>query len=263
FGVVLLFSLAMASTARGGSMFSNVSVLERLSCNIFLTNFPAKLSAKELWNTCAQYGTVLDVYIPRKLSKQGKPFAFVRFNKGKTSTVVKGNGTQESLAIPMMVLEHGSLNFEGDPVLVGCVKDFKIIPNIYNVCSSKGFKGIKSSYLGGFWVLFEFDSFQSCKKFQSHDEINSWFSCLQQWDINFVISNRVVWIDVEGTPLQAWSLPTFNKITSKWGELVYMDDSNVTNKYSMCLCVKTKIKHLIAESFKVITGRKVFVLHAK
>nr|GEZ65113.1 RNA-directed DNA polymerase, eukaryota [Tanacetum cinerariifolium] len=127
----------------------------------------------------------------------------------------------------------------------------------------EGFKGIKSSNLGGFWVLFEFDSFQSCEKFQPHDGINLWFSCLQQWDINFVISNRFVWIDVEGTPLQAWSLPTFNKIASKWGELVYMDDSNVTNKYSMRLCVKTKIQHLITESFKVILGGKVSVVRAK
>ncbi|GJZ52781.1 RNA-directed DNA polymerase, eukaryota [Tanacetum coccineum] len=66
---------------RGGSQYSNASLLERLSCNIYITNFPKQLSAKELWSTCVQYGTVLDVYIPKKVSKQGKPFAFARFNK--------------------------------------------------------------------------------------------------------------------------------------------------------------------------------------
>ncbi|GJV49452.1 RNA-directed DNA polymerase, eukaryota [Tanacetum coccineum] len=184
-------------------------------------------------------------------------------SKPSFARAVKGNGTQDFLEVPVMVLESGSLNFKGDPVLVGCVKDFKTIPNIQNVCSSEGFKGIKTSYLGGFWVLFEFDYFKSCEKFQSHYGINLWFLCLQQWDTNFVISDRVVWIDVEGTPLHAWSLPTFNKIASKWGELVYMDDSNVTNKYSMRLCVKTKIQHLIAESFKVILRGKVYVVRAK
>ncbi|GJY48624.1 RNA-directed DNA polymerase, eukaryota, partial [Tanacetum coccineum] len=49
------------------SQHSNASLVERLSCNIFITNFPNHLSAKELWSTCAQHGTVTDVYIPKKV----------------------------------------------------------------------------------------------------------------------------------------------------------------------------------------------------
>ncbi|GJS19937.1 RNA-directed DNA polymerase, eukaryota [Tanacetum coccineum] len=75
----------MGSRVHGGYKLSNESLLERLSCNIFITIFPVHLSAKELWNTCAQYGTVQDVYILKKLSKQGKPFAFARFNKNSAS----------------------------------------------------------------------------------------------------------------------------------------------------------------------------------
>nr|GEU91132.1 hypothetical protein [Tanacetum cinerariifolium] len=71
----------MGSNVRGSYRLSNESLLERLSCDIFITNFPVHLSAKELWNTCVQYGTVQYVYIPKKLSKQGKPFALARFNK--------------------------------------------------------------------------------------------------------------------------------------------------------------------------------------
>ncbi|GJR42045.1 RNA-directed DNA polymerase, eukaryota [Tanacetum coccineum] len=37
--------------------------------------------AKELWSTCVQHRTVTDVYIPKNVSKQGKPFAFARFIK--------------------------------------------------------------------------------------------------------------------------------------------------------------------------------------
>nr|GEV56609.1 RNA-directed DNA polymerase, eukaryota [Tanacetum cinerariifolium] len=50
----------MGSSVRGGYKLSNELVLERLSCNIFITNFPMHLSAKELWNICAQYGTIQD-----------------------------------------------------------------------------------------------------------------------------------------------------------------------------------------------------------
>nr|GEU94968.1 hypothetical protein CTI12_AA135620 [Tanacetum cinerariifolium] len=60
---------------------SNASMLERLSCNIFITNFPTYFSSKDLWNTWSKFGTVLDVYIPNKVSKQGKRYDFARIKK--------------------------------------------------------------------------------------------------------------------------------------------------------------------------------------
>ncbi|GJY20524.1 RNA-directed DNA polymerase, eukaryota, reverse transcriptase zinc-binding domain protein [Tanacetum coccineum] len=292
---------------------SNASMLERLSCNIFITNFPAYFSSKDLWNTCSKFGTVLDVFIPSKVSKQGKRYAFARFKKvsnvdslisnlrsvwlgsfhlyanvarfnrdTKTSdaqnshsnvplntskpSYAKVLGKKESPQNhdePVIVLEEGMLNFEGEPVLVGCVKDFKSLSNLQNVFYSEGFNGIKITYLGSFWVMMEFDSFQSCDKFRTHESINSWFSSLSPWSPHFEVQDRIVWIDVEGIPLRAWSKTTFNKIARKWGELVFMDDSNSANKYSMRLCVKTTFFHLIAESFKVIIKGKVYVVRAK
>ncbi|GJV48255.1 RNA-directed DNA polymerase, eukaryota, reverse transcriptase zinc-binding domain protein [Tanacetum coccineum] len=316
----------MGSSVCGGYKLSNESLLERLSCNSFITNFPVHLSAKKLWNTCAQYGTVQYIYIPKKLSKQGSPFAFPRFNKvndvdtliknlrsiwlgnfciyanvvgftreskpksfsqnsapkepmhvnskpkesfGYTPSfakVVKGNEVQECHDTSVMVLEPGSLNYGGYPVL----KDFKTLPNIHNVCFSEKFNrvkisylGVKISYLGSYWALLEFESPQSCEKFQKHNGINSWFSSLKQWNAQFEIPDRVVWIDVEGTPLQAWSHANFNRIVSKWGELIYMDESNASSKYSMRLCVKTRVHHLLSKSFKVILEGKVLVVSAK
>nr|GFA73454.1 RNA-directed DNA polymerase, eukaryota [Tanacetum cinerariifolium] len=79
----------------------------------------------------------------------------------------------------------------------------------------EGSSGLKISYLGGFWVLLEFNSFQSCEKFHNHEGIKSWFSTLSQWTPNFEIQDRVVWIDIKGTPLRAWSQSTFNKIARK------------------------------------------------
>ncbi|GJW50079.1 hypothetical protein Tco_0091430 [Tanacetum coccineum] len=89
----------------------------------------------------------------------------------------------------MMVLERGSLKYGGDHVLMGCVKDFKTLLNIHIVCLSEGFSRRKNKLF--VWLL-----------------------------------DRVVWIDVEGTSLQAWSHVTFKRIASKWGKLVYMDESN-------------------------------------
>nr|GEW92491.1 RNA-directed DNA polymerase, eukaryota, reverse transcriptase zinc-binding domain protein [Tanacetum cinerariifolium] len=111
--------------------------------------------------------------------------------------------------------------------------------------------------------MMKFDSFQSCDKFRTHESINSWFSSLSPWTPHFEVQDRIVWIDVEGIPLRAWSKTTFNKIARKWRELVFMDDFNSANKYSLRICVKTIFFHLIAESLKVIIKGKVYVVRAK
>nr|GEU98229.1 RNA-directed DNA polymerase, eukaryota [Tanacetum cinerariifolium] len=51
----------------------------KISTSIFITNFPDSFSAKDLFQSCKQYGHVVDAFIPTKRSKSGKKFGFVRF----------------------------------------------------------------------------------------------------------------------------------------------------------------------------------------
>ncbi|GJU97980.1 RNA-directed DNA polymerase, eukaryota, nucleotide-binding alpha-beta plait domain protein [Tanacetum coccineum] len=37
---------------------------------------------------------------------------------------------------------------------------------------------------------------------------------------------NIVWVDIEGVPLNAWTRSTFQKISSKWGELVELEDGS-------------------------------------
>nr|GEX79029.1 nucleotide-binding alpha-beta plait domain-containing protein [Tanacetum cinerariifolium] len=55
--------------------------VQKVSTSIFVTNFPDKFGAKDLWNACNAYGHVVDAYIPDRRSKIGKRFGFVRFIK--------------------------------------------------------------------------------------------------------------------------------------------------------------------------------------
>nr|GFA01652.1 RNA-directed DNA polymerase, eukaryota [Tanacetum cinerariifolium] len=164
-----------------------------------------------------------------------KASTHVHVSSSTFANLVKGKEYLQRKDEPMMVLDCGSLDYEGNLVLVGCVKDFKTIPNIHNVCSSEGFTRVIVSYLEGYWVLLEFESTWSRDNFQKHN----------------------------GILLKAWSHSTFNKIACKWGELVYMDDSNSLNKYCIRLYVKTRVQQLIAESFKVVLRGKISVVRAK
>nr|GEV37523.1 hypothetical protein [Tanacetum cinerariifolium] len=61
------------------SSISKEDQTKKISKSVFVTNFPEHFSARDLWNVCAAYVNVIDVYIPLKKSKTGKKIAFARF----------------------------------------------------------------------------------------------------------------------------------------------------------------------------------------
>ncbi|GJX65565.1 RNA-directed DNA polymerase, eukaryota, nucleotide-binding alpha-beta plait domain protein, partial [Tanacetum coccineum] len=63
------------------SLQSKEDKISKISRSVFVTNFLDGCTARDLWNVCNDYGTVVDVFIPFKKSKIGKRFAFVRFIK--------------------------------------------------------------------------------------------------------------------------------------------------------------------------------------
>nr|GEW71033.1 RNA-directed DNA polymerase, eukaryota [Tanacetum cinerariifolium] len=64
-----------------GSYRSKEDEILKISTSVFVANFSDSFGAKDLWNTCKQYGQVVDAYIPYRRSKAGKRFGFVRFIK--------------------------------------------------------------------------------------------------------------------------------------------------------------------------------------
>nr|GEU73259.1 mitochondrial substrate carrier family protein C [Tanacetum cinerariifolium] len=169
---------------------SNASLLERLSCNIFITIFRAKLTGKELWNTCSQYVTVLDVFIPKKLSKQGKPFAFARFNK---------------------VTDVDSLINNLRSVWLG---NFRVYANVarFNRETNHNFYSQSSKAKAPMYV----PSFVSAPSFAKVVK--------GKWTTPFEVPDKVVWINVEGVPLQPWSHYTFTKIANRWEVIGWVPD---------------------------------------
>ncbi|GJX99894.1 RNA-directed DNA polymerase, eukaryota [Tanacetum coccineum] len=63
------------------TFYSKEDQTQQISKSVFITNFPDHTRAKDLWELCNAYGSVVDVYIPFKKSKAGKRFAFIRFIK--------------------------------------------------------------------------------------------------------------------------------------------------------------------------------------
>ncbi|GJY10526.1 RNA-directed DNA polymerase, eukaryota, reverse transcriptase zinc-binding domain protein [Tanacetum coccineum] len=274
--------------------------LQKISTSVFITNFPEKFTAKDLWNTCKQYGQVVDSFIPNRRSKLGKRFGFVRFirifdaerlvnnlctiwvgnfkihaniarfqrsplnrppppmnsyksqfpanpNSNSVPDVsLKKNGVNrysnsyvhvvktghhdsqaEKESIPALVLDDScGYQREFATVLMGKVKEISSLTNLKLVLANEGFDCITLKYMGGFWVMLEFLSEVTKEKFKENVAVGTWFSQLQQASNEFLIEERIAWIDIEGVPLKVWSKNTFNRIAAKWGDILHIDQED-------------------------------------
>ncbi|GJY75407.1 hypothetical protein Tco_0480523 [Tanacetum coccineum] len=155
--------------------------------------------------------------------------------KGKTDPVSELNSS------PALVLDESCiLKNDRKLSLMGKVKDFGSIPNLYFLLAKEGFYDLKLSYLGA--------------------------------NPKFISDERVVWVDIEwislharttNTLLHARTTNTFKKIGSKWGEVLDTENSDQTSLYQKRLCVKTKETSFILEIFKVIVQGKMYWIRAK
>ncbi|GJR09147.1 RNA-directed DNA polymerase, eukaryota [Tanacetum coccineum] len=191
---------------------------------------------------------------------KGQANSFANVVNGTTS------GTQGSLisSSPAIVIDDSCL-VERDlsKQVMGKVKEFASIPKLSSIIKDEGFPDVSLTYLGGTWVLFEFINVETKENFMRHSGINSWFEAIQEACNDFVSEERIVWMDIEGIPLNAWSRETFVKIGKKWGEALDLEDSADTSFGRKRICVMTKHPVCILETFKVIVKGRVFMARAK
>ncbi|GJZ54468.1 hypothetical protein Tco_0609353 [Tanacetum coccineum] len=148
-----------------GSNRSKEDEVQRISTFVFVTNFPEVFSAKDLWNTCKQYGQRLvnnlcTVWVGRHKLHANIP-RFQREPLNKHSNLHNNFGEKRG--------SSGAGNNKNE-----------------GLSNPKGF------------MVFD----QALEKFKSHVGVGSWFSSLEYASNTFLIDERVVWVDIEGVPLK-------------------------------------------------------------
>nr|GEU62436.1 UvrD-like helicase, ATP-binding domain, P-loop containing nucleoside triphosphate hydrolase [Tanacetum cinerariifolium] len=145
----------------------------------------------------------------------------------------------------------------------GKVKDFATLANLKVVVANEGFYNIKFKYMGGYWVMIEFQTEVTKLKFQENSAIKTWFSQIQLASSDFNTDGRVTWVKIKGIPLNMWSKNTFNHVALKWGVLLDVDDQEDEHFHRKRICINTNVPTNIFESFKLIYRGKVFWVRAK
>ncbi|GJT28764.1 RNA-directed DNA polymerase, eukaryota, partial [Tanacetum coccineum] len=179
-------------------------------------------------------------------------------------SVVKGVSNPPFSVSPALVLDDTCVvTRDLGTHVMGEIKQFSSINKLHILLSNEGFSNVKIAYLGGLWVLIELPSSTAKDNLLKHIGVASWFKCLSNAQSDFVSRERIVWIDIEGIPLHAWTRNTFLKIGAKWGEVLDLEEGKDDFFARKRICIKTKQEENILEKFKIIVKGKVFVVRAK
>ncbi|PWA92591.1 hypothetical protein CTI12_AA078410 [Artemisia annua] len=158
-----------------------------------------------------------------KMGKQGNVNSYKEVLNGDKNK--EGHGPLSSS--PALVLDDSCVvDRDLSCHVMGRVKDICSIPNLLILLAKEGFEHVKLSFLGGLWVMIELDNVSAKQKLLEHVGVNSWFQTLHNATNDFVSSERVVWVDIEGIPLNVWSRETFSRIGKKWGEALDIEDNS-------------------------------------
>ncbi|KAL6508840.1 hypothetical protein OROHE_021399 [Orobanche hederae] len=171
--------------------------------------------------------------------------------------VLRGKSPVPAASIDPVIVLDGFSGPDFPFGVIASVKKFDPLPNLYSICLSEGFGDLDIKYLGGLWVLFNFDSAEAKEKFLSHEGIQSWFVSLLPWTRGFLVEDRLARLEIEGLPLDVWSDEVFGLIVKKWGVLQFMGDTERNNLYSRQVCVKTSVSKNIFDSLSVKLGDKM------
>nr|GEZ72265.1 RNA-directed DNA polymerase, eukaryota [Tanacetum cinerariifolium] len=70
---------------------------------------------------------------------------------------------------------------------------------------------------------------ESRLKFQKKEERERYFSQRNPVSHNFIPDDRMIWIEIEGLPLKAWTVNAFKRVAGNCGEAIFVDDDAEEN----------------------------------
>ncbi|GJU07589.1 hypothetical protein Tco_1124019 [Tanacetum coccineum] len=157
------------------------------------------------------------------------------------ATALNGKSSQNYIPKETVILKSVTLDVSDligttdmRNVILLKVRDVHLILNINNVLRKEGFYDFQSKYIGGMWLWIEFGTTESCQKLQSNKEMSWYFTQMKHVSQSFKVDERVVWIEIDGLPLNAWTLKAYKKIEfAGWVPDIEAMDSLSGKNYDM------------------------------
>ncbi|PWA65865.1 hypothetical protein CTI12_AA333020 [Artemisia annua] len=175
------------------------------------------------------------------------PRSYAATLKGKLDP--NKENTMAAACLKKVTLHESDLLNIADSRCVALVKvrDIHLILNINKMLRREGFSDYTCKYMGGLWLWVEFQTKDACLKFKEHAEMEWYFTQIHSISDSFMVDERIIWLEIEGLPLCAWTTMAFKKVANAWGEPIFVDDDPTENMSIGRVCVKTKLKSTISE----------------
>ncbi|XP_071728257.1 uncharacterized protein [Rutidosis leptorrhynchoides] len=163
-------------------------------------------------------------------------------------------------AVKKVVLTHDELTSvqNNDHVIMAKVGEVGTLYTIYQICLAEGFKDFKIQYVGGYWIWLKFDTESNLAAFKANANIMPLFSCVKDASDEFIVDERIVWIEITGLPMCAWGTNAFKKVASAFGRFLFFEANIKVPISSGRVCIATYDNNPISTSCIVeISGKDV------
>ena len=132
----------------------------------------------------------------------------MRQKNNSYADVVSGKGDSNPISVQKHKIKlktNDLINIEDTTkVLLAKVRNVASMPHLYMLCNNEGFSNIMIKHARGLWVWIDFGSTGSCRSFQKNGMAKDVFKEIQHVTKNFVVDERMVWIELDDLPLCAW-----------------------------------------------------------
>nr|GEV45486.1 RNA-directed DNA polymerase, eukaryota, reverse transcriptase zinc-binding domain protein [Tanacetum cinerariifolium] len=243
-----------------GTYRSKEDDVAKIATSIYITNFLEMISAKELFNSCKIYGHVVDSFIPNKRTKNGRRFGFVRF-----INVFNVDRLVSNLCMANVGFRDNNMKAKNNVVEKVIAKSIDLLgwenPMVVKGEEKKGIANEKTQpamVLDDEWLI-------------SRDLLNFLMGRVKEFaslaNLKMTMSNEG-FTDIKIQYLgEFWVMLEFTseekmKTFQANGELLDVDDQEVTCYHSKILCIHTKMVRNISEEFKIIHQGKIYWVRA-
>ncbi|PWA66939.1 hypothetical protein CTI12_AA322370 [Artemisia annua] len=149
---------------------------------------------------------------------------------------------------------------ESTKVALVKVRDVGTMNAVYRLCRSEGFTQIKVHYIGGLWLWIQFEDAASCNAFRNNVAMKNVFSSIKSVSQNFVIDERMIWIEISGLPLCAWGSNAYKRVANVLGKFMFFEIDQDSSLGIGRVCIATKQKSSISENVQVVINGEEYMV---
>lgn len=133
--------------------------------------------------------------------------------------------------------------------------------DLYIACEKEGLLSIDIHYVGGLWVWIEFNFSLDCAQFMSNNSLKDLVFNVKPVSNGFLLDGRLIWVDINGLPLLAWTKACFENVVHHLGDVMFWDGDKKEGLASGRLCVKTKSMARVEEVLAVEINGNIYNTH--